>query len=127
MSSQVAPRSALRNTPMRTARNTVPGAALDTQRAWLSIMPSISVSLTMRLLRWGRSASLIRGWLTSSHVSPPSRERMHAVHLEPGVELARIARVGGHPRDPAVEAHLHVARRALSPSFRQVSPPFSLL
>ena len=44
--------------PMRSARNTVPGRAALTQSAWPSSMPSMSVSLTIRLLRCGSSASL---------------------------------------------------------------------
>ena len=50
MSSHVIPRSVLRKIPMRAARNTVPGLALETHSACESIMPSISVSLTIRLL-----------------------------------------------------------------------------
>ena len=61
---------------MRSARNTVPGRAALTQSAWPSIMPSMSVSLPIRLLRCGSSASASRLALQSSQCSPPSRLRM---------------------------------------------------
>src|SRR5438105_1631481 len=43
MSCQCAPLSSLRNSPIRLARNTVPGAAALQASAWPSSMPSISV------------------------------------------------------------------------------------
>src|SRR4029450_9635943 len=49
-----------------------------------------------------------------AHVLPglAAIARAHdTVHLEPGIELARVARVGGHAGHAAVEAHLHVAGR----------------
>src|SRR4029453_15941327 len=49
-----------------------------------------------------------------AHVLPglAAIARAHdTVHLEPGIELARVARVGGHAGHGAVEAHLHVAGR----------------
>ena len=76
MSFQCAALSVLRKRPMRRARITVPEAAGLTQRAWPSSMPSISLSLTMRLLRCGRSESFTRSALQSFQVPPPSRLRM---------------------------------------------------
>ena len=76
MSVQLPPRSVLRNRPMRVARNTVPGCAELMLRAWESIMPSVSVSLPMRLFRCSMPASRSRSSVQSSHVSPPSRLRM---------------------------------------------------
>ena len=60
MSCQVLPRSVLRKRPMRTARKTVPGWALDTVSACASSMPSFSLSLPILLLRFGRWARLTR-------------------------------------------------------------------
>ena len=61
---------------MRTARKTVPGWAALTPSAWASSMPSASVSLPIRLLRWGSSASESSSALQSFQVSPASRLRM---------------------------------------------------
>src|SRR2546426_9098923 len=99
MSSHVIPRSVLRKIPMRAARNTVPGQALETHSACESIMPSISVSLTIRLLRCGRSASLTRSWLTS-------RSEEHTSELQSPCNLVCRLLLEKKKREKGAQRHL---------------------
>ena len=92
---------------MRTATNTAPGRAALTQSAWPSSMPSMSVSLTMRLLRCGSSASFRR----SAHAVFPRLAAVEAPHdaadFERGVDLVGPRGIDVEAHHAAGEGHLH--------------------
>jgi hypothetical protein len=127
MSRQLLPLSSLWNNPMRTARNTLLGAALLTASAWASSIPSASLSLCSMLLRLTLSAaSFSRSVLPSDHVSPPSRLRMvpptsSAAGIRSGCPGTMPIRITRHANDILSLS----ACTALGSRF-QVSPPSSL-
>ena len=111
---------------MRMAAYGTPGFAGVRATAWMSSMPSISVSLTIRLLRCGRSASLTRSAVQSVHVSPPSSVFM----MPPTSRQAQI--VSGRAGSAASRITRHAnpiftrSGRIAFGSRRHVSPPSSL-
>ena len=113
---------------MRTARKTLPGAALLTASAWASSMPSASLSLWIMLLR----LQVVGGQLheVGAAVGPrlAAVEAAHgAADLQRGVDLVGRPAHDADPHHPAGERHLQLARAGLRLASRvQVSPPSSL-
>ena len=112
---------------MRSARNTVPGRAALTHTAWPSSMPSMSVSLSILLLRCGSAASSSRPALQSCHVSPPSGLRRapptsSAAYSSSGRSGSAVRRITRQTND-------FIFTRSTGATFgsrRHVSPPSSL-
>ena len=112
--------------PIRVARKTVPGRAGLTSRAWVSIMPSVLVSLPIRLLRWSRSTRSSSAGVQSCQVSPASELRITPPTSSPaytssgllGSVVIRITRMGKPMCTPPCVSS--------TASRRQLSPPLSL-
>ena len=107
MSSQVSPWLLLLNSPMRLARNTVPGAAALQASAWPSSMPSISVWLPIRLRYFGSSQKRIRSAVQSSQLSPPSMERkkpQSGPPLDMFQKLRRVCQMVAKTMRPVLDA-----------------------
>ena len=104
---------------MRSATIGESGSAALMVTAWPSSMPSAVVSLTILLLRCGRSESLIRPALQSCPGLAAVGAAHHAVDLERGVDLVRLLRVlreAHHARGERALAMLaDLGRRELAP------------
>ncbi len=96
---------------MRTARYTASGSAALITMAWPSSIPSVSVSLRMRLFSCGWSARRIRSALQSRQLSPPSVECMAPFTSSVAYSSPALAGVGGEAHHPAGEVHPHPLRQ----------------